>query len=65
MSLFDEPPVKKAGPAAISIGDDLSRLSEDELVERLSALEAEIARTIAERDARRGTRAAADALFKK
>ncbi len=45
--------------------EDLDPLSVDELTARIAALEAEIARTRAKRDAASRFRNAADALFKK
>lgn len=51
--------------ARVTIGDDLSRLSVDELTERLDLLAQEIERVKKERDGRGGVRAAADALFRK
>jgi uncharacterized small protein (DUF1192 family) len=51
--------------APIVIGEDLSRLSEHELAERIALLQAEVLRVTAERDARGGVRAAADAVFRK
>jgi len=57
----------KAGGIALPVvlGEDLSRLSVDELTRRIEDLTAEIARVERERDARGGVRAAADALFRK
>ncbi|MXN65370.1 DUF1192 family protein [Stappia sp. GBMRC 2046] len=49
----------------IRVGDDLARLSVNELDERLAALEHEIERVRKERDDRSGVRAAADAIFRK
>ncbi|MBA5777289.1 DUF1192 domain-containing protein [Stappia sp. F7233] len=60
----DELPVKPAA-APVAIGDDLSRLSVDELSERLVLLAQEIERVTKERDGRSSVRAAADALFRK
>ncbi|MCA1298244.1 DUF1192 domain-containing protein [Stappia indica] len=55
-----------AGPASeIPLGGDLSRLSEDELKERIRALTGEIARVEAALASRGGVRAAADAMFRK
>ena len=51
-----------AGPRA---GEDLSRLSESELTERIDLFSAEIARLHAELNRRDGVRAAAEALFGK
>ena len=50
------------GPRA---GEDLSRLSETELTERIDIFAAEIARLQAELSRRDGVRAAAEALFGK
>ncbi|MBC2861093.1 DUF1192 domain-containing protein [Stappia sp. 28M-7] len=49
----------------VVVGEDLSRLSVDELTRRIERLTEEISRTERERDARGGVRAAADALFRK
>ncbi len=49
--------------AAISVGEDLSAISVDELVERISLLEGEIARIKQEIEAKKGARSAADAVF--
>jgi uncharacterized small protein (DUF1192 family) len=49
----------------ISLGEDLSAMSEFELEERIARLEAEIARSRAAIDARRDTRSVADAFFKR
>jgi len=49
----------------VVLGEDLARLSESELDERVARLRAEIARVEAERETRGGVRAAADALFRK
>jgi len=57
----DDRPVKKPVHA---LGEDLSLLSEHELVERIALCEAEIERLKAELDRKKGGRAAADAVFK-
>lgn len=64
MGLFDEDVPKKSGPAKISVGDDLSSLSENELSERIAALEAEINRTQQELKQRSTIRNAANSIFK-
>ena len=51
-------------PTAITVGDDLKRLSVAELEARVAALEAEIARTKGEIGAKKAHNAAASALFK-
>ena len=51
--------------APVVLGEDLSRLSAQELAERIALLQAEVLRVTAERDARGGVRAAADAVFRK
>lgn len=55
---------RPAPKAAIAIGEDLSRFSVAELDARIAALEAEIARTKVEIDAKKAHNAAASALFK-
>lgn len=52
-------------PLATLARQDLDRLSVAELDVRITALEAEAARTRAKRDASASTRAAADALFRR
>jgi uncharacterized small protein (DUF1192 family) len=49
----------------VVVGEDLSRLSVDELSARIDLLQGEIERTESERAARGGVLAAADALFRK
>lgn len=49
----------------IVLGQDLSTMSEHELVARIAALEEEIARSRAAIKARQTTRAAADNFFRK
>jgi uncharacterized small protein (DUF1192 family) len=60
----DELPKKKA-ITEIVLGQDLSAMSEFELAARIEALEGEIARCREAVSARRATKAAADAFFKK
>ncbi|HEX3430849.1 MAG TPA: DUF1192 domain-containing protein [Rhizomicrobium sp.] len=52
-------------PPEIVLGEDLSAKSEHELIERIAALEAEVARCRQAIDARKSTRAAADSVFRK
>jgi uncharacterized small protein (DUF1192 family) len=52
-------------PLAILARQDLDPLSQDELDERITALEAEIARVRAHMEAASRHRSAADALFKR
>jgi uncharacterized small protein (DUF1192 family) len=63
MAAFDEEPVKVRRPH--EIGQDLSTLSVDELVERIGQLREEIARLEAEKAAKGTTRSVADALFRR
>ncbi|HEX7727291.1 MAG TPA: DUF1192 domain-containing protein [Rhizomicrobium sp.] len=49
----------------IVLGQDLSTMSEHELVARIAALEAEIARSREAIKARQSTKSAADAFFRK
>jgi uncharacterized small protein (DUF1192 family) len=56
-------PIKK--PANISFGEDISALSEFELDARIRSLEEEIARCREAIRARRATKSAADAFFKR
>jgi len=52
-------------PPEIVLGEDLSAKSEYELVERIAALEGEVARCREAIAARQFTRAAADSVFRK
>ncbi len=63
MAILDDEPRKKA--PAHEIGQDLSLLSVNELRDRISQLEAEIARLKADIDAKGATKAAAEAFFKR
>ncbi len=65
MDAEDFLPRRKDDPLAQLLREDLDRLSVDELTDRIAALETEIARTRAKRDAASSFRNAADALFKK
>jgi uncharacterized small protein (DUF1192 family) len=49
----------------IVLGEDLSTMSEHELVERIALLEAEIVRSREAINARKSTKSAADAFFRK
>lgn len=49
----------------IVLGQDLSTMSEHELVARIAALEEEIARSRQAIEARQSTKSAADAFFRK
>jgi uncharacterized small protein (DUF1192 family) len=63
MAIFDDEPTK---PVRVHvIGQDLSRLSADELVERIAQMKAEIARLEAELSTKGATKAAAEALFRR
>lgn len=55
----------KSAIGEIKLGEDLSRLSVDELANRLVALEKETKRIQMERVSRDSVKAAADALFRK
>jgi uncharacterized small protein (DUF1192 family) len=65
MSLFDDDIPKKPEQSRITVGEDLSRLSEDELRDRIEALNAEINRTRATLEQRSTIRSDADAFFQK
>ena len=65
MSLFDDDVPRKSAGGAVTVGEDLSRLSEEELSERIEALTAEINRTQKELEQRSNIRNAADAFFQK
>ena len=64
MALFDEelPKKKKAGH---EIGEDLAKLSVDELGERIGLLTAEIERVKAALDEKRASAQAAESFFKR
>lgn len=64
MPIFDEePPLKKPQPH--TIGEDLSRLSVDELEERIERLRAEIERLEEAIAAKRASRSSADSFFRR
>ncbi len=65
MSLFDDDIPKKPNQSPITVGDDLSRLSENELHERIKALTEEINRTQETLEQRGNIRNEADAFFQK
>lgn len=62
MALFDDTPVEK--PTPHRIGEDLGRLSIDELTDRIALLEAEIGRLREAITAKAASRAAASSFFK-
>ncbi len=57
----DDAPIRKA---AVTVGEDLSSLSVDELGERIAALQAEIDRVDEARKKKQAELSAADAFFK-
>ncbi len=61
----DFEPAKKGTPLGDVMAEDLDRLSQDELIARIAALQAEITRTQARLAFAGNHRAAADDLFKK
>jgi len=65
MGLFDDDVPRKPETATIAVGQDLSRLSEEELAERIEALTAEINRTQKELEQRSTIRDAANSFFQK
>jgi len=65
MSIFDEDIPNKPEAGHITVGQDLSRLSENELRERIEALDEEINRTRRALEQRSTIRNAADAVFQK
>ena len=64
MGLFDEDIPKKPESSKITVGEDLARVSEDELSERISALTEEINRTRQELEQRSTIRDAANSVFR-
>ncbi|WP_306147804.1 MULTISPECIES: DUF1192 domain-containing protein [unclassified Roseibium] len=65
MGLFDDDIPKKQESNVVTVGEDLSRLSEDELQDRIEALTAEVNRTREALEQRSTIRNAADAFFQK
>lgn len=66
MDADDLEPRRRRGEALQALArEDLSLLGIEELNERITALEAEIARIRAQLEKKQGTRTAAEALFKK
>lgn len=65
MSIFDEDVPKKKKPELITVGEDLSRMSEAELADRIKALKDEINRTEMTLEQRGNIRDAADSFFRK
>lgn len=65
MSLFDEDVPKKPEADPITVGEDLSRHSENDLNERIEALREEINRTQKELEQRGTIRDAANSFFQK
>ena len=61
----DELLPRKKKLTEITLGEDLSAMSENELVARIAALEAEIARYREAIGARQSTKSAAEAFFRK
>jgi len=62
MALFDDVPVEKSAPH--KLGEDLARLSIDELNDRIGLLEAEVQRLREEIRAKAASRDAASSFFK-
>ena len=65
MGLFEDDVPKKAATGAITVGEDLSRLSEGELTERIDSLTEEVNRTRKELEQRGNIRDAANSFFQK
>ena len=65
MAIDPEELLPRKKPAGITIGEDLSHMSEFELSERIMALEEEIARCRHAVGARQKTKSAADTFFKR
>lgn len=63
MPIFDEEPPRPK-PTAHTVGEDLSRMSEDELTDRIGILRTEIARIEAALAQKRAGRATAATFFK-
>ena len=65
MAIDPEELLPKKKPPEIVLGEDLSAVSEFELTARITALETEIARCRQAIEARKATKSAADAFFKR
>ncbi len=65
MSLFDDESPQKPKSAQVIVGEDLSQLSENDLEERIAALEAEISRTQEILKTRSNIRNEAESVFGK
>lgn len=65
MGLFDEDVPKKPASGTITVGEELSTLSETDLAERITALGDEINRTRQELEQRGNIRDAANSIFQK
>jgi uncharacterized small protein (DUF1192 family) len=65
MGHFDDDIPKKQEPNVVTVGEDLSRLSEDELRDRIEALTREVNRTREALEQRSTIRNAADSFFQK
>lgn len=65
MGLFDDDIPRKPDQPTVTVGEDLSRLSEDELTDRIDALNEEINRTRTELEQRRTIRDNAHSFFQK
>ncbi|SHM43575.1 DUF1192 domain-containing protein [Roseibium suaedae] len=61
----EETPRKKSGGSAVTVGEDLSRFSEEELAERIETLKQEILRTEETLSQKSKIRDAANAFFGK
>lgn len=62
---FDDAPRRRNDLLAALAAEDLDRLSQGELAERIAALEAEVARSRARMDRAGQDRLSADALFRR
>ncbi len=65
MSLFEDDVPKKSEGGSITVGEELARLSEEELSERIEALQEEINRTRKELEQRGTIRDEANSIFRK
>lgn len=60
----DETAFKSGHSASVTVGEDLSNLSQDELENRISSLQQEIERTRSALDERKKTQISAENFFK-
>ena len=60
----EETEIRQGSPLATLLAEDLSLMSQEELAQRMTALESEIARSAAMLESKKGSRSDAEAFFK-